>query len=68
MLRVLGRAASLEILLEGHIRGAREACEKGLVSRVVADAEVVGETYATARRWWRAGTRNSSAGWPIPIR
>jgi enoyl-CoA hydratase len=50
MLRVLGAAASLEILLEGRIWGAREAYEKGLVSRVVPDAEVVKEAYAAARR------------------
>jgi enoyl-CoA hydratase/carnithine racemase len=50
MLRVLGPAASLEILLEGRIWGAREAYEKGLVSRVVPDAEVVKEGYAAARR------------------
>ena len=50
MMRVIGAAASLEILLEGRIWGAREACEKGLVSRVVPDAGVVEEAYATARR------------------
>jgi enoyl-CoA hydratase len=50
MMRVVGPAASLEILLEGRIWGAREAYEKGLVSRVVADADVVGEAYAAARR------------------
>ena len=50
MMRIIGPAASLEILLEGRIWGAREACEKRLVSRVVADAEVVKEAYATARR------------------
>jgi enoyl-CoA hydratase/carnithine racemase len=50
MMRVVGPAASLEILLEGRIWGAREAYEKGLVSRVVPDAGVVEEAYATARR------------------
>jgi enoyl-CoA hydratase len=50
MMRVLGPAASLEILLEGRIWGAREAYEKGLVCRVVPDAGVVEEGYATARR------------------
>jgi enoyl-CoA hydratase/carnithine racemase len=50
MMRVLGRAASLEILLEGRIWGAREAYEKGLVSRVVADAALAEEGYASARR------------------
>jgi enoyl-CoA hydratase len=50
MMRVVGRAATLEILLEGRIWSAREAYEKGLVSRVVADDKVVDEAYATARR------------------
>jgi enoyl-CoA hydratase/carnithine racemase len=50
MMRIAGRAATLEILLEGRIWSAREAYEKGLVNRVVADAQVVDEAYATARR------------------
>jgi enoyl-CoA hydratase/carnithine racemase len=50
MMRVIGPAASLEILLEGRIWNAREAYEKGLVSRVAPDAGVVEEAYATARR------------------
>jgi enoyl-CoA hydratase len=50
MMRVIGRAATLEILLEGRIWGAKEAYEKGLVNRVVPDAAVQDEAYATARR------------------
>lgn len=50
MMRVVGRAATLEILLEGRIWNAREAYEKGLVNRVVADESVLEESYATARR------------------
>jgi enoyl-CoA hydratase/carnithine racemase len=50
MMRVVGRAATLEILLEGRIWNAREAYEKGLVNRVVADDRVAEESYATARR------------------
>jgi enoyl-CoA hydratase/carnithine racemase len=50
MLRVVSRAAALEILLEGRIWGAREAYEKGIVNRVVADGKVEEEAYATARR------------------
>jgi enoyl-CoA hydratase/carnithine racemase len=50
MLRVIGPAASLEILLEGRIWGAREAYEKGLVCRVAPDTGVEAEGYATARR------------------
>ncbi|HUN67371.1 MAG TPA: enoyl-CoA hydratase-related protein [Burkholderiales bacterium] len=50
MMRVIGPVASLEILLEGRIWNAREAYEKGLVNRVMPDAQVVEEAYATARR------------------
>ena len=50
MMRVVGRAASLELLLEGRIWTAREAYEKGLVNRVMPDDAVVDEAYATARR------------------
>ena len=50
MMRLIGPAASLEILLEGRIWGAKEAYEKGLVSRIVPDGDVVDEAYATARR------------------
>jgi len=47
---LVGRAATLELLLEGRILNAAEALAVGLVTRVVADAEVASETYATARR------------------
>jgi len=50
MMRVIGPAASLEILLEGRIWSAREAYEKGLVNRVVPDDKIEEEAYATARR------------------
>jgi len=50
MLRVVSRSAALEILLEGRIWGAREAYEKGLVSRVLPDDKVEAEAYATAQR------------------
>jgi enoyl-CoA hydratase len=50
MLRVVGRPAALEILLEGRVWGAREAYEKGLVNRIVADDQVEAEAYATAKR------------------
>ena len=48
--RLVGRAATLEILLEGRVFGAAEAKDKGLVTRVVPDGEVAGEAYATAGR------------------
>lgn len=50
MLGLVGRAVALEILLEGRVFGAAEAYDKGLVTRVVDDAEVEHEAYATAVR------------------
>jgi enoyl-CoA hydratase len=50
LIKLVGRQTALEILLEGRVFGAQEAKEKGLVSRVVPDAQVVEEAYATARR------------------
>ena len=50
LVRLVGSAVALEILLEGRIFGAREAYEKGLVTRVVADADVTSEVRATAER------------------
>ena len=47
---LVGRAVTLEILLEGRVFGAAEAREKGLVNRVVPDAEVEREAMAAARR------------------
>lgn len=50
VLALAGPATALEILLEGRLLGAAEALGKGLVTRVVADAEVMNEAMATARR------------------
>jgi len=50
LLRLVGSATVLELLLEGRILGAPEALAKGLATRVVADSEVVDEAYASARR------------------
>ncbi len=50
LVQLAGRATALEMLLEGRVFGAREALDKRLVTRVVADAEVADEAYATARR------------------
>lgn len=49
-LRLVGRAAALEVLLEGRVVDAGRAREMGLVNRVVDDAEVEREAYATAER------------------
>lgn len=47
---VVGRAAALEIVLEGRVFDAGEALQKGLVNRVVPDDQVTVEAEATARR------------------
>ena len=50
LISLAGEAVALEILLEGRVFDAREAKDKGLVTRVVPDGEVAGEAKATARR------------------
>lgn len=50
LVRLAGPAVIKEILLEGRILNAREAYEKGLLTRVVGDEQVEDEAYATARR------------------
>ncbi len=50
LIALVGRAATLEILLEGRVFGSGEALRMGLVNRVVPDGEVEEETYAAARR------------------
>jgi len=47
---LVGKAVTMEILLEGRVFDAQEALQKHLVTRVVEDDQVVGEAYATARR------------------
>jgi enoyl-CoA hydratase/carnithine racemase len=50
LVRLVGPGVALEILLEGRIFDADEAKAKGLVTRVVADADVAAEVAATASR------------------
>ena len=50
LIQLVGRSTALEILFEGRVFGADEALHKRLVNRVVPDAEVVAEAYATAQR------------------
>ena len=50
LVRLVGTAIALEILLEGRIFDAAEAKEKGLVTRVVPDTGVAAEAIATAQR------------------
>jgi enoyl-CoA hydratase/carnithine racemase len=61
LLALAGPAVMKEILLEGRILTAREAYEKGLVTRVVPDAQLTDEAYATARRI--CGGAPLVAGW-----
>jgi enoyl-CoA hydratase/carnithine racemase len=50
LLPLTGRSIALEILVEGRMWGAQEALQKRLVTRVVPDARLEEEAYATARR------------------
>jgi enoyl-CoA hydratase/carnithine racemase len=50
LVALVGRAVALEILLEGRVFGALEAKDKGLVTRVVPDAQVAAEARAAAER------------------
>jgi enoyl-CoA hydratase len=50
LVRLVGAATALEILLEGRIFGAAEALEKRLVTRIAPDAEVGSEARAAAER------------------
>lgn len=50
LLRLVGPAVLLEILLEGRILPAAEALQKGLVGRVVPDERLADEVAAAVRR------------------
>ena len=50
LISLAGEANALEILLEGRVFDAREAKDKGLVTRVVPDAQVEHEAMETAQR------------------
>ena len=75
LVRLVGAAVTLEILLEGRVFDAAEAKEKGLVTRVVPDADVAAEALATARRiadgaplvarWHKKFARRLAQGTPI---
>tara|TARA_R110002072_G_scaffold727_8_gene5304 strand:- start:27 stop:821 length:795 start_codon:yes stop_codon:yes gene_type:complete len=75
LIRLAGRAAALEILLEGRIFGAEEALRKGLVTRVTPDDQVESEAYAAARRvaegaplvarWHKAFAKRLAQGTPL---
>jgi enoyl-CoA hydratase/carnithine racemase len=50
LIALVGEPTALEILLEGRVFDAREAKDKGLVTRVVADDQVEAEARAAAQR------------------
>jgi len=50
LVRLVGPAVTLEILLEGRVFDADEALAKGLVTRVVPDDHVAREAHAAAER------------------
>ncbi|MEP7084740.1 MAG: enoyl-CoA hydratase-related protein, partial [Betaproteobacteria bacterium] len=72
---LVGAPNVLEILFEGRIMSATEAKDKGIVNRIVADAEVEAETLATARRiadgaplvarWHKKFVRRLGQGTPL---
>lgn len=75
LVRLVGSAIALEILLEGRIFDAAEAKEKGLVTRVVPDAQVATEVRAAAERiadgaplvarWHKKFARRLAEGTPL---
>lgn len=54
LMSVVGPTRVLEILLEGNIFSAQEALNKGILTRIVSDDEIVAHTYDTAARIARA--------------
>ncbi len=50
LVTLIGRAGAAELLLEGRVLTAAEALARGLVQRVLPDAEVEAEVQATAAR------------------
>lgn len=50
LLQLVGRAVTLEILLEGRVFGAEEAMAKGLLTRVLPDADLQADVMRCARR------------------
>ena len=75
LVRLVGPAVALEILLEGRIFDAAEAKEKGLVTRVVPDDQVATEVRAAAQRitdgaplvarWHKKFARRLASGKPL---
>jgi enoyl-CoA hydratase/carnithine racemase len=74
-IRAIGRAAALEMLLEGAVVDAERALALGLVNRVVPDDRVEREAYASAERiaqgaplvnrWHKRFVRRLDRGGPL---
>lgn len=74
-IRAIGRAAALELLLEGAVVDAERALALGLVNRVVPDDHVEREAYASAERiaegaplvnrWHKRFVRRLDRGGPL---
>ena len=75
LVRLVGDAIALEILLEGRVFDAAEALQKGLVTRVVPDDQVAAESRAAAERiaegaplaarWHKRFARRLARGTPL---
>jgi enoyl-CoA hydratase/carnithine racemase len=75
LVRLVGPAVALEILLEGRVFDAAEALQKGLVTRVVPDDQVATESRAAAERiaegaplvarWHKQFARRLAQGTPL---
>ncbi len=75
LVALAGEATALEILLEGRVFDAREAKDKGLVTRVVPDDQVEREARETAQRiadgaplvarWHKKFARRLRSGTPL---
>ena len=75
LVRLVGPAVALEILLEGRVFDAAEALQKGLVTRVVPDDRVADEARASAQRiaegaplvarWHKKAARRLAEGTPL---
>ena len=77
IVRLVGPAVALEILLEGRVFDAAEALQKGLVTRVVPDDQVAAESRAAAERiaegaplvarWHKKFARRLAEGTPLAM-
>ena len=48
--RAIGKSRAMELILTGDFMDAKEACNRGLVSRIIPSKELVAEALATAKK------------------